>query len=123
MQSSESGDSLDMNKLIPDPKLVATKFGVKAEQVTHYRVFQHVFLVKIQGLGCRFVSFKMAYKSVPLPKLKSCASELSVKKIFENRLNQAIGELANAASNDINAPNGDLSYFYLSGSKSSHLKN
>lgn len=57
-------------KLIPDPKQVAVKYGVKPEQVTHYKVFQHVFLVKIQGIGCRFVSFKMAYKSVPLPKVR-----------------------------------------------------
>lgn len=57
-------------KLIPDPKQVAVKYGVKPEQVTHYKVFQHVFLVKIQGLGCRFVSFKMAMKSVPMPKVK-----------------------------------------------------
>lgn len=57
-------------KLIPDPRQVAAKYGVKPEQVSHYKVFRHVFLVKIQGLGCRFVSFKMAYKSVPMPKLK-----------------------------------------------------
>ena len=57
-------------KLIPDPKQVALKFGVKPEQVTHYKVFKHVFLVKIQGLGCRFISFKMALKSAPMPKVK-----------------------------------------------------
>ncbi|MCC0177206.1 hypothetical protein I4641_09475 [Waterburya agarophytonicola K14] len=67
-------------KLIPDPKQVAVKYGVKPEQVTHYKVFRHVFLVKIQGLGCRFVSFKMAMKSAPMPKIKPAKPVLRANK-------------------------------------------
>lgn len=47
-------------KLAPDPRLVAKRYGVDPGQIYYYEQWIHVFFVKIEGLGCRFVPFDMA---------------------------------------------------------------